>query len=48
MEALTIFKQAGLEELLNSVKNEWDNGHFLKPMAIGAGAGGLGFGGLLF
>ena len=45
MEALTIFKQAGLEELLNSVKNEWDNGHFLKPMAIGAGAGGLGFGG---
>jgi hypothetical protein len=45
MEALTIFKQAGLEDFLSGVRNEWDNGHFLKPMAVGAGLGGLGYGG---
>lgn len=45
MEALTIFKQAGLSELLNGVKDEWSNGHYLKPIAIGAGLGGLGYSG---
>lgn len=44
MTALQLFKEVGLSEMLNSVKDEWDNGSYLKPMAAGAGIGGLGFG----
>lgn len=44
MEALNLFKQAGIEDFLQGAKNEWDQGDFLKPMAIGAGVGGLGYG----
>lgn len=44
MDALSIFKEAGLDDILNSVKNQWETSDFLKPMAIGAGVGGLGYG----
>lgn len=45
MDTLNLFKEAfSADELLDAVKNEWNKGDFLKPMAVGGGLGGLGYG----
>ena len=44
METLELFKQAGLQDVITSIKDEWTHGDFLRPATYGAGLGGAGYG----